>query len=436
MDMKRRELLAAGLLGGFGLAAGGARPARAQAQATIRFLTPETDPSQVRVWQELIQGFAGVNRTVTIRPEYASWDDLVRKISADLIAGAPPEIVAGSSRTGFMASAARRNLLVDLAPLVDELGRDDFHKPSLEAWHYNGIQAAIPYGMQWPVLWCRTDLFQEAGLALPTTWDEYRAAAERLTNPSRGIYGACFPAGRTWNTEIQSSITIWAAGGHIFDERLNVSLDTPEVRRAMTYYAEMCRFSPPDIGQYGFREASAAYTSGKSATTFYWGRVLSHLYQQAPDLLQKTKTVHIPHGGKRATSLGWDEFVVYRGRNSRAALEYVKYLMQPRQVYMMMEPVIAHVVPTRNSVLPMLRQHEWVQKNPDIVTTLIEPIDFGISATKESPNHPFNYKWDAFQARNILPDMVQRIVLGREPVALAVEKAHKEAVEATRDIRQ
>ena len=51
----------------------------------------------------------------------------------------------------------------------------------------------------------------------------------------------------------------------------------------MAYYAEMCRFSPPDIGQYGFREASAAYTSGKSATTFYWGRVLSHLYQQAPD---------------------------------------------------------------------------------------------------------------------------------------------------------
>jgi multiple sugar transport system substrate-binding protein len=435
--MRRRELLAAGLLGGFGIAAGGGgRAALAQAQTSIRFLTPETDPSQVRVWQDLVAGFGSVNRNVAIRPEYASWDDLVRKISADLLAGAPPEIVAGSSRTGFMASAARRNLLVDLTPLVEELGRADFHKPSLDAWHYSGIQAAIPYGMQWPVMWCRTDLFQEAGVPLPTTWDEYRAAAERLTNPSRGIFGACFPAGRTWNTEIQSSITIWAAGGHIFDDRLNVSLDTPEVRRAMTYYAEMCRFSPPDIGQYGFREASAAYTSGKSATTFYWGRVLSHLYQQAPDLLQKSKTVHIPHGSKRATLLGWDEFVVYRGRNSRAALEYVKYMLQPRQIYMMMEPVIAHVVPTRNSVMPMLQQHEWVPKHPDIVRTLIEPIDFGISPTQESPNHPFNYKWDAFQARNILPDMVQRIVLGREPVALAVEKAHKEAVDVTKDIRQ
>jgi ABC-type glycerol-3-phosphate transport system substrate-binding protein len=290
--------------------------------------------------------------------------------------------------------------------------------------------------MQWPVLWCRTDLFGEAGLALPTTWDEYRAAAEKLTNTQRGIYGACFPAGRTWNTEIQAYTAIWQAGGFMFDDKLNVTLDTPEVRRAMTYYAEMCRFSPPDIGSYGFREASAAYTSGKSATTFYWGRVLSHLYQQAPELLAKTRTVHYPRGVRQAVAFGWDEFVVYRGRNSRAAMDYVKWMLQGPQMYAMMEPVIAHVVPTRNSVVPMLQQHEWVKKHPEIVNPLIQPIDFGISATTESPNHPFNFKFEAFQARNIIPDMVQRIVLGKEPVALSVEKAQKEAVEALKDIRQ
>jgi multiple sugar transport system substrate-binding protein len=431
--MQRRDLLRTGTLAGLGMAFGAG--ARAQSAASVRFLTPETDPSQIRVWQELITGFGNANRGVTIRPEYASWDDLIRKIPADLMAGTPPEIVAGSSRTGFMASAARRNLLVDLAPVVDALGRADFHKPSLEAWHLSGIQAAIPYGVQWPVLWCRTDLFGEAGLALPKTWDDYRAAAERLTNPAKGIFGACFPAGRTWNTQIQATIAIWGAGGHIFDDKLNPTIDTPEVRRAMTYYAEMCRFSPPDIGQYGFREASAAYTSGKSATTFYWGRVLSHLYQQAPDLIPKSKTVHIPYGTRPATAIGWDEFVVYKSRNSRQATDFVKFMLEPAQMFMLMQPVIAHVVPTRASVMPMLQQHEWIQKNPDIVTTLIEPIEFGFSATKESPQHPFNYKWDAIEARNILPDMVQRIVLGREPIAQAVEKAQKEAVEATKDLR-
>ncbi|WP_158295504.1 ABC transporter substrate-binding protein [Crenalkalicoccus roseus] len=433
--MYRRDLIRTGALAGLGVALGGiGRTAHAQ-QGTVRLLTPETDPSQIRVWQALGAAWTGERRGVTYQPEYASWDDLVRKISADLMAGTPPEIVAGSSRVGFMASAARRNLLMDLSSIVDELGREDFHQPSLAAWNFNGVQAAIPYGAQWPVLWCRTDLFEEAGVPLPRTWDDYRAAAEKMTKPAQGIFGACFPAGRTWNTQIQASICIWSAGGQIFDEKLNVTLDTPEVRRAMTYYAEMCRFSPPDIGQYGFREASAAYTSGKAATTFYWGRVLSHLYQQAPDLLPKTRTVHIPYDKRPATAYGWDEFVVYRGRNARLAMDFVKYMLQPQQMFMLMEPVIAHVVPTRNSVMPMLHQHEWIRKHPEIVTTLIEPIDFGISAAYEGPNHPFNYKWDAFEARNIIPDMVQRIVLGREPVAISVEKAHREAVAVTRDIR-
>jgi multiple sugar transport system substrate-binding protein len=430
--MKRRDMLMAGVLGGLSI---GSRPALAQAQASIRFLTPETDPSQVKVWQELIVKYGETNKGTTIRPEYASWDDLIRKIPADLMAGTPPEIVAGSSRGSFMAAAAKRNLLVDLAPLVDQLGRADFHAPSLKAWNFNGIQAAIPYGVQWPVLWCRTDMFQEAGLPLPKTWDEYRTAAERLTNPTKGIYGACFPAGRTWNTQIQTTIAIWGAGGLIFDDKLNPTLDTPEVRRAMTYYADMCRFSPPDIGQYGFREASAAYTSGKSATTFYWGRVLAHLYQQAPDLIPKSRTVHIPHGGTPATAIGWDEFVVYKSRNNRAAMDYVKFMLEPQQMFMLMQPVIAHVVPTRNSVLPMLQQHDWIQKNPDIVKPLIDPIEFGFSATQETENRPFNYKWDAIEARNILPDMVQRIVLGKEPVALAVQKAQKDAVDATKDLK-
>jgi hypothetical protein len=31
--------------------------------------------------------------------------------------------------------------------------------------------------------------------------------------------------------------------------------------------------------------------------------------------------------------------------------------------------------------------------------------------------------------------MVQRIVLGKEPVGMAVEKAQKEAVDATKDLR-
>lgn len=77
--MKRREVLAAGLLGGIGAGTGGALT---QGQTNVRFLTPETDPSQVRVWQDPISHYVEANRGTTIRPGYASWGHLIRKVPA------------------------------------------------------------------------------------------------------------------------------------------------------------------------------------------------------------------------------------------------------------------------------------------------------------------------------------------------------------------
>lgn len=410
---------------------------RADAAKAIRLLTPEADPGQIKAWNAVFEDFTTRHRDVTVKGEFTKWDDITKKIAADIAAGSPPELVASGSKPEFVAEQAKRNLVLDLAPVVEALGRADFQPAALRVWQYGGIQMAIPYGSQWPVLWYRKDLLAEKGLKPPATWDEYRAAAEKLTDPARGLYGAVFSAGRTWNTHLMALIAIWSAGGLLFDEKLNVVFDSPETRRALQYYGEMAtRFSPPDIGQYGFREASAAFTSGKAATTFYWGRVLSHLYAQAPQLLPKTGTAHIPRDRQYRTTLHFDEFYIYRqAPRAKEAVELVKFMLEPKQLVRLLSPVAGHVVPTQKSVERVYAQHQWLKDNPDIVPALVTPVDFAISPTHESRSHPFNYKYSAVEEKNILPDCVQRIVIGKEPVGKAVEWAHKQMVEVTRDIR-
>jgi ABC-type glycerol-3-phosphate transport system substrate-binding protein len=435
--MDRRQFLKSAAATGALAAAGGAPGSGAYAQqTTLRFSTPEADPQQIKGWESIFADFKTAKK-ISVQPEYGLWDDLVKKIAADLVAGTPPALIAGGSKPGFMIDLARRGLTIDLAKVVDEIGRDDFDAAALAQWQYKGQQVSIPYGQQWAVLWCRTDLFEEAGVKLPETWDDYRAAAEKLHKPDKGLYAAAFPAGRTWNTHIQSIAHIWSAGGYFFDEKLNVVLDSPETVRAIRYYTDMVkRFSPPDASSYGFREASAAYTTGKSATTFYWGRVLTHLYQQNPALLKVSQTVYIPRDKQYKFGAGHDEFTVMKGPSSAQAIELVKFMLSdPDQFYRLLAPVIAHVVPTRKSVVPKLQQHEWVRDNPKIVKTLIEPHSYGASDTFESRNHPFNYKMDAMISKNVLPDMVQRIVVGGDPVEKAVSAAHKTATDIARDIK-
>jgi len=432
--MHRRRFLVTSTAASAGLILGLDRPA--QAAKTLRLLTPEADPGQIKAWNAVFEDFGAKQKDVTVKGEFAKWDDITKKIAADLAAGSPPEILAGGSKPEFVAEQVKRGLVMDLAPLVDALGRADFDDAALRVWQYGGIQMAIPYGAQWPVLWYRKDLFAEKGVKPPTTWDEYRAAAEKLTDPAKSAYGAVFSAGRTWNTHLMALISVWSAGGLLFDDRLNVVFDSPETRRALAYYGEMAtRFSPPDVGQYGFREASAAFTSGKAATTFYWGRVLSHLYAQAPQLLPKTATAHIPRDRQYRTTLHFDEFYAYRTPNARETGELIKFMLQPDQLSKILAPVAGHVIPTRKSVQAPYARHRWLVDNPEIVKTLMTPIDFAISPTHETKSRPFNYKYSAVEEKNILPDCIQRIVIGKEPAARAVEWAHKQMVEATRNIK-
>lgn len=412
-------------------------PERAiKAARTFRLLTPEADPGQIKAWNAVFNDFSAKHNEIAIKGEFATWDDITKKLAADFAKGSLPEILAGGSKPEFVAEQVKRGLVMDLAPIVDALGRDDFDGDALRVWHHGGIQMAIPYGAQWPVLWYRKDLLAENGIKPPTTWDEYRAAAEKLTDPAKGLYGAVFSAGRNWNTHVMALIAVWSAGGLLFDEKLNVAFDSPETRRALAYYSEMAmRYSPPDVAQYGFHEAAAAFTSGKAATTFYWGRVLSQLYAEAPHLLSKTATIHIPRDRQYRTTLHFDEFSAYKTPNAKETMELIMFMLQPEQMIKILWPVAGHVIPTRKSMQALYARHPWLVDNPDIAKTLMTPIDFAISPTHESRNHPFNYKYSAVEEKNILPDCVQRIVVGKEPVNKAVAWAHKQMVEATKDIK-
>ena len=54
----------------------------------------------------------------------------------------------------------------------------------------------------------RTDLFEEAGIAPPTNYEEVLAAAEALTNPAEGIYGISIPGATNASVNLFSTL-LW-----------------------------------------------------------------------------------------------------------------------------------------------------------------------------------------------------------------------------------
>lgn len=105
---------------------------------------------------------------------------------------------------------------------------------------------AVPYGgALGKVLLFRKDLFDENEIPYPTnrwTWDDMLAAARKITDPERGIYGMMLSRGKH---ESWYWITfLWSAGGQVMtydeqDDQWLCVFDSPEAAVALDYYVRL-----------------------------------------------------------------------------------------------------------------------------------------------------------------------------------------------------
>lgn len=123
--------------------------------------------------------------------------------------------------TDWLAEAQAAGLIDDLTPHLDRAPIAEYPdgwSPSLLGLQsFAGGFWGMPYHDGPACLIYRKDLLEEAGLAVPQTWEDFHAAARRLHSPQRGCYGtalALFPDGH--NGFYDFCIQVWSRGGEPF----------------------------------------------------------------------------------------------------------------------------------------------------------------------------------------------------------------------------
>jgi multiple sugar transport system substrate-binding protein len=113
----------------------------------------------------------------------------------------------------------------------------DYPEMFLKDGIWNGNQYAMPFNKSQMVLYYNVDMFKEAGLDVPTTWEQWKEAAEKLTKDTDGdgeadVYGIVFA------NNISTDIAPWLkqAGGMTMSEEKNeLYFDTPETAEAVEF---------------------------------------------------------------------------------------------------------------------------------------------------------------------------------------------------------
>jgi multiple sugar transport system substrate-binding protein len=351
----------------------------------IVFLSPETSPEAIATDMEIIERFQTANPDITVTLDHADLNTLLPKLSAQLRAGTSPDVAFFSPR--YVNDLVVQNALVELGDVFQEIGDlpEKLLVPTPDGKIYD-----IPAVTESIGLYYRTDLFEEAGLEPPKTWDEWLAAAEKLTVDKDGDgkidqYGFGFCGDPNQLGFAFQSLT-WSNGGNYFDAENRVTIDAPEVVEALEFLGKMSKFAPPGAENVKYTDLGVMFSQGLVATVRYPGRLLLHVERYGPELNGKVGFVPTPLGPKNNEQIIHaciNDFVVINTGNeetTEAAKKFVKFYMQDEQYLLFIRNATpGHALPVRASIktsddyyAPDEKNNNHLAKWKDTIQTSIE----------------------------------------------------------------
>ncbi|MFD8499241.1 extracellular solute-binding protein [Amycolatopsis sp. NPDC059657] len=140
----------------------------------------------------------------------------------------------------------------DLTGLLSERLRSRLLPQALGLTTFGGRVFTVPLDVEPIVLHYRTDLFEQHGLRVPRTWDEFAATARAVRDKAPGRKLALFPT----DGALQFAGHSWQAGARWFDTSdgaWNVSLADAPTRRVAGFWQglldEQLLFANPSLGR-------------------------------------------------------------------------------------------------------------------------------------------------------------------------------------------
>ncbi len=247
--------------------------------------------------------------------------------------------------TSFLAPEASYDVIIVDNPWMVEFARAGYLEPldariaATEGYDYgdfvgplraigevDGRIWGVPYYNYALGLIVRQDVFDRAGLAVPSDLEDYVATVRRLTGD--GFYGAAMQPQRGYKIFEEWKNWLYAAGGDLFDDEGRVILDSPEAIRALELYIETHReAAPPNSLNWGFDEALRLMAAGKAATMLSYNWMLPTLNNPegpAGALAGRFQLYEVP-GGKAVLG-AWHWAIPHNTPHKDAAWTFVSWI--------------------------------------------------------------------------------------------------------------
>ncbi|MFI1283844.1 ABC transporter substrate-binding protein [Streptomyces sp. NPDC020858] len=246
------------------------------------------------------------------------------KISNAIKAGDAPDVA--TIEYSMVPEFASQGYLEDLTASSGELVEKNFPAGVRDLVTFGGKTWSVPFDATPQVYYYRKDLFEKHGVTVPKTWDEYRAAAEKIKAADPKVRIGSFPT----DTPMEAALS-WQAGAKWF--RIEDGAWKPEIndapsQKVAAFWQGMLKDDLVFNYGAGTPEENKSRADGTTAGILGASWSAGGMISTMPDLKEKWGVAPVPHWGTPASGMyGGTSFAVPKGsKHAKAAAEFIKWV--------------------------------------------------------------------------------------------------------------
>ncbi|UFN51651.1 sugar ABC transporter substrate-binding protein (plasmid) [Roseomonas sp. OT10] len=294
----------------------------------------------------------------------------------------------------------------------DGLSMDRYPEAFAKGASFKGEVVGLPMRSHAQLFFYRKDVFDELGLAAPTSWDEVVAAGKaiRAKKPDLEPLALSYHADGNRQNLFHWMNFVWSAGGQVLDERMRPAWTSAAAMEATEFYIGLLtkeKIANPASVSFVEQDARVSFQQGKSAMIPVWWWAYSPMITAGQSVLQPPQVsfTGIPaYKGKVVTSAITMPFAINdTSRQADAAWEFLKWVSNPE---------LDKRNATERSVAGKPIQNNVVNHKANLLDSAVNEANAGVPAAG----------WESLKHSDVMPQLAEWPEVG-DAISNAIARA-------------
>lgn len=335
-------------------------------KVTLTFWDDNAGPDRTPIWQELIKRFEAKNPNITIDYVGLPKDSAKQKYDAAIAAKDTPDI--GSVYPSWLPEFVLRDTLLPLDSYFNNWSDKGKINKGTIAFNKSIVQDKklynIPYTENLDILWVRQDWFKAQDVQAPQTWDQFFNTAQKMTDPSKGIFGYSIRGGAGGSMQLQRMMFAYSGLKDYMKNGKSTIDDPKNVEFLKKYLAMYKKYTPISDITNDYKAMIAGFDTGVVAMVQHnigsFGENSKSLKADQFEAIPLPKTADGRYVVEGGNTIGLSIFKTTK--HPDAAWKFVSFINSEESQSYWNQKV--GQIPTNTDVL----KEQWVKDSPHIQT--------------------------------------------------------------------